>query len=182
MGINEIGEIAGNSFTLKLPEGRPQGVVFNADGNILRIVEPPGASASFVVDINRAGAVAGVFGSFGPNSFEADRGYIETATGEISVFPLPHPINLPNGNPLFPITKLFFFAQSTGLITQIGGGINAQGAMVIENVYRAPDGILTNIEVGNCGNVQTYGINDNGIVAGSCAFPDEPSRGFLWRK
>jgi hypothetical protein len=174
MAINEIGEIAGSSFFRFLPEGSPQGVVFNGDGTILRVVEPLDASASFVVGINRAGTVAGVF-STSRNGLvpilEAKQGYIETATGETSVFPLPHPIILPTGNPLFPITKL-----------QIGGGINAQGAMVIENVYRAPDGTLTNIELGNCGNVQTYGVNDNGIVAGSCAFPGEPSRGFLWRK
>jgi hypothetical protein len=165
--INEIGEIAGSSFTAF---DTPHAVVLDADGNLIRSAQPIGAYMSFGVGINRSGTVFGVFGAVAGMNV-ADQGFIQTAAGVTSVFPLPNPINF---------TEVSFGQPVSILLT--GGGINDQGAVALQSIYRAPDGTLTNIELGNCASVLARGVNDSGLVTGSCTVPGQPSSGFLWRK
>jgi hypothetical protein len=167
--INEIGEIAGSSFTAF---DTPHAVVLDSDGNIIRSAQPIGAYMSFGAGINRSGTVFGVFGVVAGMNI-ADQGFIQTAAGVTSVFPLPNPINFTEVS----------FGQPVSLVT--GGGINDQGAVAVQSIYRAPDGTLTNIELGECANVFARGINDSGLVTGSCTVPGPNGPiafGFLWRK
>jgi hypothetical protein len=104
----------------------------------------------YVFGVDRLGAH--IVGSFsGPGAGPIPQAFIQSATGAIKLFPLP---------------SLF-----------IAGGINTHGAAALGNLYIAPDGTVSNIDLGSCGDVGASAINDNGWVAGSCG-----GDGFLWRK
>jgi hypothetical protein len=114
---------------------------------------------------NNAGAIIGIATTFS-NSLPqiiTTMGFIQTATGAPKLFPLSRPTYQP-GHFRVPY---------------VNGDINSAGATVIQDLYVAPDGTITRIELGSCGDVNAQAINDHGVVVGSCTVPGQPISGFL---
>jgi hypothetical protein len=165
--ISDLGDIVG----AKIFSGIPQSFLRSPSG-MVTIVGPmipsPSVPDDWATSINRTGtAWLGIANTFNLTTLKTEsHGYIQTGpTATPRLFLLTYPVSN------FPP-----FGQ------RIGGGINASRAAAIQNLYIAPNGSISQIDLGTCGDVSAQAINDSGWVTGSCTVPGQPSSGFLWRK
>jgi hypothetical protein len=122
----------------------------------------------WAVSINRTGtAWLGIVHTFNVATLKTEyQGYIQTGpTAAPRLFLLTYPVD----NSPLP-------SRRAG-----GGGINASRAAAIQNLYVAPNGAISQIDLGACGDVSAQAINDSGSVTGYCTMQGQ-SFGFLWRK
>jgi hypothetical protein len=161
-GLNDAGEIAGAAFLP--PADVARAFIRDPKTGTLNIVGPLVSflGATWVIGINRLGDVVGYVSTInlGNNSITT-QGFTQTATGAPKLFPVPFTVL--NGG--LPFSRL------------VGGGINARGEAVLQNLHIAPNLATTIIELGPCGNVVAEAINNKGWVTGSC-----DGNAFLWRK
>jgi hypothetical protein len=124
-------------------------------------VGPVSTRDNWVIGINNLGDVVGTATTLDNNGMPTmTQGFVQTATGAPVVFPVPFTVR--DIGPFFRV---------------VGGGINSHRAAVLQNIYIAPDGTTSKIDLGTCENVVAEAINDSGWVTGSCG-----GDGFLWRK
>lgn len=162
-GLNDEGEVVGAAF-LPLTD-RAQGFLRGPKGGFTLVGPMTAQDDVWALGINNAGAIIGVATTFS-NSLPqiiTTMGFIQTATGAPKLFPLSRPAYQP-GHFRVPY---------------VNGDINSAGATVIQDLYVAPDGTITRIELGSCGDVNAQAINDHGVVVGSCTVPGQPISGFL---
>lgn len=205
-GINSQGVIVGAYIT---ETSRPVGFVRNPDGTF-QGYGPPFLFNTNIYAINEANQIAGASydGNDKPHAFFGANGVITPIPG--SLFPdLPFPGSIPTGinasgemagiafgflpdliaqvffgtpqmvtlsSPLVPLQSIQARTRSF-----FGGGLDTQGAIALQNLFRSPSGDVTNIELGACGDPFAQGLTDRGIVVGSCRMAGA-SFGFLWKK
>jgi uncharacterized membrane protein len=167
--ISDLGDIVGaEDRNVSIPQSflrAPSGIVTFVGP---MIGAPPPTPYDWAVSINRTGtAWLGIANTFSFLTLKTEsHGYIQTSpTVPPRLFLLTDPVD----NSPLPF-------QRAG-----GGGINASRAAAIQNLYVAPDGSISQIDLGACGNVSAQGINDSGWVTGYCTMQGQ-SFGFLWRK
>jgi hypothetical protein len=168
-GLTDTGEIVGTGYTgfccfqafVRIPV--PPSPPFGNNGKVIFVGPSVYPTATFGTGIDRLGAhIIGYAISFNPNnSTTTTQGFTQTPTGLPKLFPVP----------------FAEFASPPGA----PGGINSHGEGVLENVYVAPNGVVTTITIPDCTAVMAQAINDLGWVTGSCTLAGE-SVGFLWRK
>ena len=157
-GLTNAGKIAGAAF---LPVSDLARAFIRAPNGTLNIVGPVTTfGETWVIGINNLDGVVGYVNTLDNGSITT-QGFTQTATGAPQLFPVP------------------FTALDGGLPFQrvVGGGINSHGAAVLQNIYIAPDGTISKIDLGACQNVVAEAINNNGWVTGRCG-----GDAFLWRK
>jgi hypothetical protein len=166
--ISDLGDIVGADI---ISSGVLSRSFLRTPSGMVTLVGPPNMTPiryDWATSINRTGtAWLGIVNTFNPATQTTEyQGYIQTGpTAAPRLFLLTYPVD--NGN--LP-------SQRPG-----GGGINVFKAAAIQNLYIAPDGSITEIELGACGDVSAQAISDSGWVTGYCTVEGQDF-GFLWRK